>query len=302
MLRILSIVLLATAAAAAEPKRSAWTVRDHIPLEKFTVQAHRGAGVLAPENTLAAFELGWSLRCIPEADLRTTSDGVIVAFHDNNFSRVVVGIDEAMKKKGVKDITFAELEKLDVGEGRRVSRMTDIYALMRGKPGRALYLDIKNCDLEQLAREVKQAGVEKQVILASSKYEQDIRTWKKLVPEGQTLLWVGGTLEAQKEKFAEAQATGFADITQLQMHVHLPDGVTTIERSAVDPFRQPDAFLIACGDALRKHGVLYQTLPYGGQTKEVFLKLLDLGFMSFATDEPAPTWDAIRAFYEESKP
>ena len=63
----------------------------------------------------------------------TTSDGVIVAFHDNDFSRVVVGIDEAMKKRGVKDITFAELENSTSAKAA-ASRTTDIYVLMRGKP------------------------------------------------------------------------------------------------------------------------------------------------------------------------
>src|SRR3954468_7135924 len=64
--------------------KSSWNVRDHIPLEKFIIQSHRGAGELAEENTLAAFELGWKLGTYPEADIRTTKDGVIVAFHDND--------------------------------------------------------------------------------------------------------------------------------------------------------------------------------------------------------------------------
>src|SRR4051794_37066713 len=155
---------------------SDWNVRGHVALERFIVQAHRGAGELAEENTLDAFELGWKLGCIPESDLRTTSDGVIVAFHDDNFSRVVKGIPEAMKTKGVKDITFDELQKLDVGswkgeqfKGRHVSKMTEVFTLMHGKPDRRLYMDINNVDLPQLAREVKDAGVEKQVILASTK-------------------------------------------------------------------------------------------------------------------------------------
>src|SRR5947208_17089159 len=85
------------------------------PLNQFIVQAHRGAGELAPENTLEAFELGWKLGCVAEADLRTTSDGVIVAFHDEDFSRVVKGVDPAMAHRGVKDVTFEELSKLDDG-------------------------------------------------------------------------------------------------------------------------------------------------------------------------------------------
>src|ERR1043166_6790684 len=59
-----------------------WNIVDHIPLNRVVIQAHRGAGFLAEENTLAAFELGWSLGCYAEADIRTTTDGVSVAFHD----------------------------------------------------------------------------------------------------------------------------------------------------------------------------------------------------------------------------
>src|SRR5204863_4594843 len=99
---------------------------------------------------------------IPESDLRTTSDGVIVAFHDDNFQRVVKGADPGLQKKGVADITFEELSKLDVGAwkgeqfvGRRVSRISEVFALMRGKPERRLYLDIKNVKLRQLAEEVR---------------------------------------------------------------------------------------------------------------------------------------------------
>src|SRR3954465_5801983 len=101
-----------TPAAAA---LSDWTVRGHLPPEKFVIQSHRGAGELAPENTLEAFELGWKLGTYPECDLRTTPDGHIVTFPDNDFSRVVKDIPESMKKKGVADVTWDELSKLDVG-------------------------------------------------------------------------------------------------------------------------------------------------------------------------------------------
>src|ERR1041384_4224295 len=38
---------------------SDWNIVGNIPLERVVIQSHRGAGVLAEENTLAAFELGW---------------------------------------------------------------------------------------------------------------------------------------------------------------------------------------------------------------------------------------------------
>src|SRR4051812_34125864 len=136
------------------PSSTAWTVRDHIPVESFIVQAHRGAGELAEENSLEAFQLGWKLHCVPESDVRTTKDGVIVAFHDDNFARVVKDVSPDMGKRGVKDVTFDELRKLDIGSfrgkefaGRRVPRIADVFALMRDHPDRRLYLDIKNVDL-----------------------------------------------------------------------------------------------------------------------------------------------------------
>ena len=82
-----------------------WNVRDHIPLREITVQAHRGAGVLAPENSIEAFEIAWRLGAIPEADIRMTKDGMIVSFHDNNFARILPNASEEKKKQGIKDLT-----------------------------------------------------------------------------------------------------------------------------------------------------------------------------------------------------
>jgi glycerophosphoryl diester phosphodiesterase len=282
-----------------------WTVRDHVPLDQFIVQAHRGAGELSEENSLEAFQLGWKLNCIPESDVRMTRDGVIVAFHDNNFARVVKDVSSELAKKGVKDVTFAELQKLDIGSfkgekfaGRRVPRLSDVFKLMRDHPERRLYMDIKEVDLPKLASEAKSAGVEKQVIFASTKYDL-IRAWRKLVPDGQTLLWMGGTEEKLNQRFEELRKTNFADVTQVQIHTRLPEGVTTIARDAVDPFNLSDKFLRERGDELRRRGILYQTLPWGGATREIYWKLLELGFMSFATDHPDVTWAAVREYYQQ---
>jgi len=110
-----SAALLVSTGWAADP---VWNARDHIPLDRIAVQAHRGAGDLAPEGSLEAFELAWKLGCIPEADLRRTKDGVIVSFHDNNFARILPNAPEELKRKGVADLTFEEARELDVGSFR----------------------------------------------------------------------------------------------------------------------------------------------------------------------------------------
>jgi glycerophosphoryl diester phosphodiesterase len=191
--RLQAFFWLGSIAAAQTP----WNVRDHVPLKDFVIQAHRGAGMLMPENSLPAFEIAWGLGAAPEADLRTTSDGVIVAFHDNDLRRVLPDAEEAIRIRGIGDLTYAEVAALDVGgwrgeqyRGQRVPRMTDVYKVLERNPDRLMYIDIKEVDFEQLAR--KSASVHGQLILASTKYDEIMR-WKSLAPDSQTLHWMGGS-------------------------------------------------------------------------------------------------------------
>jgi glycerophosphoryl diester phosphodiesterase len=301
---VLCLALCAAGLRAAEPsgpldraESAAWTICGHIPPERFVIQSHRGAGELAPENTLEAFELGWKLGTVPEADLRTTRDGVIVAFHDANFKRVVRNPPAELRDKGVADVTFAELSRLDVGAwkgeqflGRRVARLAEVFERMRGRTERRLYLDIKNVALPQLAALVREHDVNRQVILASTHHDV-IREWKRLVPGSDTLLWMGGTEEQLRQRLADLRAAGFEGVTQLQVHVRL-----NTNAPAAEPFNLSRAFLRATGEELRARGILYQALPWGVAEPRVYWQLLDLGLMSFATDHPDVTLRAVRDY------
>jgi glycerophosphoryl diester phosphodiesterase len=123
-----ALMLAAAALAPVQEPRSEWNLRDHIPVNKVTVQSHRGAGVLSPENSIEAFEVAWSLGTVPEADLRTTRDRVIVAFHDNDFKRILPNAWPEIQKRGIQDLTWAEVRELDIGEGD--SRLLRAAALM----------------------------------------------------------------------------------------------------------------------------------------------------------------------------
>ena len=273
-----------------------WNVRDHIPLEKIMVQCHRGAGALSPENSIEAFELAWQWDTIPELDLRTTKDGVIVAFHDNNFKRILPDASEDFQKKQIGDLTLAEVQKLDIGiwkgkefEGQRIPTLAETLKAMVGKAERMIYIDIKNVDFEQLARETE--GFHPQLILASTNY-QEIRLWKKLAPTSLTLHWMGGSEETLEKRFVELRKTDFADIDQLQIHVRIDkDG----------KFSPSEEFLKNVGIELRKHDVTFQTLPWECRDATVFKRLMDLGCASFATDYPDTTMTAIREYYRGYK-
>jgi glycerophosphoryl diester phosphodiesterase len=72
--------------------------------------AHRGAGKLAPENTLAAFELGAShgFRMF-ECDVKLSADAVPFLLHDADLDRTTSGHGRAG------DMPWAELSHLDAG-------------------------------------------------------------------------------------------------------------------------------------------------------------------------------------------
>ena len=72
--------------------------------------AHRGAGQLAPENTLAAFKLGAShgYRMF-ECDVKLSSDGVPFLLHDDTLKRTSNGTGVAGQQ------TWQALQQLDAG-------------------------------------------------------------------------------------------------------------------------------------------------------------------------------------------
>jgi glycerophosphoryl diester phosphodiesterase len=292
---VFSIALLALAAADLSALRSEWNLRDHIPLDQVVVQSHRGAGVLSPENSLQAFDIAWKLGTVPEADLRASRDGVIVAFHDENFERILPAAPPEVRRRGVADLTWAELQKLDIGAwkgpehaGQRIARMVDVYEILKAHPERKFYVDIKNVDLKQLARESH--TVHKQLILASTKYDI-IRQWKRLAPTSATLHWMGGTEAELAARIAELRKTRFADITQLQIHV----------RTAKDGSLTPSpAFLLKTGEELREQGVVFQALAWDRSDVQIHWQLMDLGVASFATDYPDKVMQAIRDYYQRA--
>jgi glycerophosphoryl diester phosphodiesterase len=72
--------------------------------------AHRGASGYAPEHTIPAYQMGEQMKGdYIEIDLQMTKDGRLVAMHDEKVDRTTNGTGL------VKDLTLAEIKKLDAG-------------------------------------------------------------------------------------------------------------------------------------------------------------------------------------------
>jgi len=267
----------------------------------FIVQSHRGAGKLAPENTIQAFELAWSIGSVPEADVRTTKDGEIVAFHDSDFKRLVKDAPPDLKKKGVRDLTWAEVAALDVGSwkgskfaGQRVPRIRGVFEVMRDQPGRWLYLDVKSVPLSRLAELARHYRVQRQVILASTHHEELV-AWKELLPEAKTLLWMGEPEQKLTERLRALRSVDFKAVTQIQIHVQVGD------LNAADPFTPSSAFLRSVAAEMRQWGICLQVLPRGRDDAPVYARLMDLGAESFATDDPKAAMEAVREYRQRGR-
>ncbi|WP_104135500.1 glycerophosphodiester phosphodiesterase family protein [Cryobacterium sp. Y62] len=99
------------------------------------ILAHRGASGHAPENTLSAFYRGLDLGAHGvEFDLRRSSDGEIVVFHDLTVDRTTDGHGP------LAEYTWPELRHLDAGSwfsprfaGERIVRFVDLLYAFGGR-------------------------------------------------------------------------------------------------------------------------------------------------------------------------
>lgn len=237
---------------------------------------------------MQAFELAWRLGTVPEADVRTTKDGVVVAFHDTTFDRLVSNLPPDLRGKGTSDLTWSQLTKLRIGpQGQPIPEIVEVLDAIRGRPDRWLYLDVKQVPLERLAEMVSQRGVASQVILASTKYEE-VRRWKELLAQSQTLLWMGGTEAKLGQRLKEVRSANFAGVTQLQIHVKVGD------LASEGGFQPSAAFLRAVAEELKARRILFQVFCPGGCDAAGYERLLQLGVQSFATDDPEAALEAVR--------
>ncbi|MCR5655531.1 MAG: glycerophosphodiester phosphodiesterase [Lachnospiraceae bacterium] len=95
------------------------------------IWGHRGASGYAPENTLPAFQMAADMGADGiELDIQQTKDGVIVVCHDETVDRTSNGAG------WIKDLTFAELRKMDFSygnaayEGTKIPTMEEVFELL----------------------------------------------------------------------------------------------------------------------------------------------------------------------------
>jgi glycerophosphoryl diester phosphodiesterase len=135
------------------------------------VIGHRGSSHLAPENTLASFQLGWRETTTCELDIQPTSDGRLLVIHDDSTKRTT-GVDFK-----VVEHASSELRRLDAGfgkgarwKGEKLPFLEEVIAAMPAD--KQLLVEIKTGPevISELMRVLRASGKEKQVLLHSFSY------------------------------------------------------------------------------------------------------------------------------------
>lgn len=138
--------------------------------------AHRGGAAEAPENTVASFAHALSLgyRYL-ETDVRATSDGVVVAFHDATLDRV------SDRSGAVAELPWSELAGVELAGGERVSRLDE---LLERWPNTRWNIDAKDdTAVGPLIEVIRRTGTLARVCLTSFSDQRVTRLRRALGPE-----------------------------------------------------------------------------------------------------------------------
>lgn len=290
MKRSARLALLATALLGSAPllaatdekaQRDGYT-RLHQENGILPVPIHRGGGMLMPENTLPAFHYGWSLNLVPESDIRTTADGVIVTIHDRTVARTAPGAPDALRNVPIEQLTLAQLQSVDVGAYRgypeqRTPTLDAVFAAMAKDPGKMMYLDYKDADLDVLAELVRKHGVQRQAIFTTNRYDL-IQGWRERLPQSPAMIWMGGTQEQINATLDSLRKVDFAGIYVVHMHYRPLPGS--------DDYNMSDAFMLQVQEELAARGIIAQFQAMVVETPAVYEHLYGIGIQHVGTDYP----------------
>ncbi|GGK03544.1 glycerophosphodiester phosphodiesterase [Luteimonas terricola] len=230
-----------------------------------SVTAHRGAALVAPENTLAAFQAAIEAGADAiELDVRLSADGAVVVLHDSDFRRI------ASDPRAVVETPLSAMRDIDIGSwfdpafsGERIATLAEALAFI---DRRALALvelkpDADNAQalLEAALLEVQRGGYGDVVMLASLSPEL-VRAARAAAPQARLALFTNAALPGTARR---------TDFDMLGLN-HL----------------QVDAAAVA---EARRRGYLLQAWTVNDPVR--MARYMDLGVDDISTDVPA---EAVR--------
>lgn len=245
---------------------SAWPVLDHHGPLAF---AHRGGAGDWPENTLPAFahavELGYTY---VETDVHVTSDGVLVAFHDDHLDRVTDRVG------AIADLSYREVAAALVDGSEPIPLLEDILGTW---PDLRVNIDPKHDgSVDALVRVIERTSSIDRVCIGSFSDRRLARLRAALGPRLCTALGPRGTARLRGASWRVPTGRLAAGCAQVPRAMK---GVTIVDRSFVDTAHE------------RGLQVHVWTIDDADEMHE----LLDLGVDGIMTDRPGVLRDVLVA-------
>lgn len=281
----------------------------------FISHVHRGGGKFErPDNTLETFLWCWGNGSALECDCRCTKDGVGIMFHDNDLRRTPRGIPEALKKRKISEMNWADIRDIDVGSyldaqyaSQRIPTIQAVMAAMAGHPSYLLFVDEKGAGPARIAAEARKVGVLDQIYYTGCSYPNIVK-WNEVAPGGKSLLWIGRfpkfkdrfdpvkrarmtkEVQAHFEKYmVELRKANFKYVNTVSLHTYWNP------KDPVDPFILGTDYLKKLIDEFHAHGVKVCSIPFeGGEKEACYHRLWELGCDGFSTDYPSVMFKVIK--------
>lgn len=200
------------------------------PNPNILIVAHRGASAYEPENTLRAFRRAIELGAhMSELDVHMSKDRHVMIMHNATVEKTTNGTG------AIKDMTLAELKKLDAGKGERIPTLQEVIDLVRGKMG--LYIELKGEGTPKGVVAVLRANrfTDRVQVIAGSFQPALIKEVKMLAPEIATSLLVSPVLPA--EQLIEATRLANADYVHLCWEKRAPQPHTLLTPDLIGALR-----------------------------------------------------------------
>ena len=227
------------------------------------VYGHRGAGFLAPENTMASFKMAYEIGVDTiELDVHMTRDGALVVMHDHDVSRTTDGNGH------LSEMILAEVNQLDAGikfgkayAGEHVPMLGEVLAWAKDRI--QLLIEIKGHPQPAAGIEaaivdaVREAGMSNQVLVKSF-FHHSVQRVRSIAPEIVTGILYASDLV---DPVSAAQAAGADSLRNLYSYW---------TKEAVS--------------AARKAGL--HVSAWGVNDVTALAHVVELGVDSFGTDRP----------------
>jgi glycerophosphoryl diester phosphodiesterase len=152
--------------------------------------AHRGASAVASENTLPALLLAFMQGADGvEVNLRMTSDGHLVAIHDEDTKRVS-GVSMKVAKSSLEKLRALDVGRVMTrrGQGQRMPMLEEVIAMMPAE--KLLYLDLQagvEC-LAPLVNLLKKAGELQKRVRVKSASVETLSALRAMLPDCRLVL------------------------------------------------------------------------------------------------------------------